>query len=124
MRALQGMDNLIVERRDRPVVLGTQALEPGFARMDNERRRARRLYRFREGEQSGARLLLVDADPALDRNGDVDRGGHGRYAFGDQLGLAHQASAETAALDPVGRAAAVEIDLVIAELGANARRLG
>ena len=39
------------------------------------------------------------------------------------VGLAHEAGAEAAALHPVGRAAAIEIDLVVAELGADARRL-
>ena len=122
MRALQRMDELIVERRDRPVVLGAQALKPGLARVDDERRSARRLHRFREGEQGLPRLLLVDADAALDRHRNVDCRDHRRHAFGDEAGLAHEAGAEAAALHPVGRTAAIEIDLVIAELGADARR--
>ena len=92
--------------------------------MDDERRRAGRLHRFGESVESLARLLLVDADAALDRDRNVDRRNHRRDAFGDQLRLAHQAGAEPAALHPVGRAAAIEIDFVIAELGADPRRLG
>ena len=92
--------------------------------MDDERRRARRLHRFGEGAERLARLLLVDADAALDGHRDVDRRGHRRDAFGDQRRLAHQAGAEPAALHPVGRAAAIEIDFVIAEIGADPRRLG
>ena len=91
--------------------------------MHDQRRGARRLHHFREREQRGARLLLVDADAALDRDRNVDRRGHRHNAFGDQLGFAHEAGAETAALHPVGRAAAIEIDLVVAEFGADARRL-
>ena len=92
--------------------------------MDDERRRARRLHRLRRRRTGLARLLLVDADAALDRHRNVDGRRHRRDAFGDQARLAHQAGAEPAALHPVGRAAAIEIDLVIAELGADPRRLG
>ena len=48
---------------------------------------------------------------------------HRRDAVGDQLRLAHQAGAEAPGLHAVGRAAAVEVDLVEAVLGADARRL-
>ena len=75
-------------------------------------------------EQRLARLLLVDADAAFDGDGNVDRRRHRRDAFGDQRRLAHQAGAEAAVLHPVGRAAAIEVDLVVAEIGADARRLG
>ena len=76
-------------------------------------------------EQRLARLLLVDADAAFD--GDRQLGNrlhHRRDAFGDQRRLAHQAGAETAVLHAVGGAAAIEVDLVIAEIGADARGLG
>ena len=42
MRTLQRMDKLVIERRDRPIVLGAQALKPGLARVNDERRGARR----------------------------------------------------------------------------------
>ena len=121
MSALELVDKLVVERRDRPIVLGAQALEPGLARVNDERRGARRLHRFSKGEQGLARLLLVHSDAALDRDGNIDRRNHRRHAFGDQPRLAHEAGAEASALHPVGRTAAIEIDLVIAELGADAR---
>ena len=124
MRRFEFIDEGVVERRDRPVVLRAQALEPGFARMDDERRRARRLHRVGEGKQRLARLLLVDADAAFDGDRNVDRGGHRRDAFGDQRRLAHQAGAEAAALHAVRRAAAVQVDFVIAEIGADAGGLG
>ena len=62
MGALQVIDQRVVERRNRAVVLGAQAFEPGFSRVHDQRRRAGRLYRRGEGEQRLARLLLVDSD--------------------------------------------------------------
>ena len=124
MGAFQRTDERIVERRDRPVVFRAQAVEPGFARMDDERRRARRLHRFGEGAERLSRLLLIDADATFHGHRNVDRRGHRRDAVGDQPRLAHQAGPEPAALHPVGRAAAIEIDFVIAELGPDPRRLG
>ena len=49
---------------------------------------------------------------------------HRRDQVGDKLGLCHQAGAEPPRLHAVRRAADIEIDLVIAELGADARGLG
>jgi hypothetical protein len=57
-------------------------------------------------------LLLVDAEPALDRDRDRHRRTHRRDAIGDQRRFAHQAGAETPRLDPIGRAADIEVDLV------------
>ena len=56
--------------------------------------------------------------------GMVDRRLHRGDAFGDQLRRAHQAGAERARLHAVGRAADIEVDLVIAEAFADPRRLG
>jgi hypothetical protein len=56
--------------------------------------------------------------------GTGDRFLDGGHAVGDQFGLAHQTGAEPARLHPVGRAADVQIDLVIAEGLADPRRLG
>ena len=53
---------------------------------------------------------------------------HGRAhrpdALGHQRRLAHQARAEAAALHAIARAAAIQIDLVVAELRSGARRAG
>ena len=56
--------------------------------------------------------------------GIVDRRLHRRDAVGDEVGRLHQAGAERARLHAVGRAADIEVDLVIAEALADARRLG
>ena len=62
-------------------------------------------------------ILLVDADPALHRHRHGHRRLHGRDAIADEAGLAHQAGAEAAVLHAVGRAADIEVDLVVAEIG-------
>ena len=69
-------------------------------------------------------VLIVDADAALDRHRQVGGVAHGAHAVGHQLRLRHQAGAEAARLHAVGRAADIEVDLVIAERRGNPRRLG
>ncbi len=77
-----------------------------------------------QAEQALLRRLVVDADAALDRGGNRHGRGDRGHALGHQLRLTHQAGAETAALHPVGGATDIEVDLVIAKIGADARRLG
>jgi hypothetical protein len=60
-------------------------------------------------------LAVVHADAALHRDRDGDRRPHRRDGVGDPRRLAHQAGAERAALDALGRAAAVQVHLVVAE---------
>ena len=122
--ALQPVDQRVVERRHVAVLLRRQALQPGLARVHDERvgRRPRRTASTRRVERR-PRVLLVDADAALHRHRNRHRRAHRRHALGDQLRLAHQAGAEAAGLHAVGRAADVEVDLVIAELLADPRRL-
>ena len=59
--------------------------------------------------------------PALHRHRNFHRRFHGGDAVGHQRRLDHQAGAEAAFLHPVGRAADIEIDLVVAEIFADAR---
>ena len=120
MGSLQLMDQRIVERGNVAVVLRAQALQPGLAGMDDDRRRARRLDARGQREQRLARLLRVDPDAAFDGHGDGHRARHRPNALADQRRLAHQAGAEAPALHAVRRAAAVQVDLIIAEVGADA----
>ena len=69
-------------------------------------------------------ILLVDADPAFHRNRHAHRRLHRGHAVADKLRLRHQASAEAPFLHAIRRTTDIEIDLVIAEVGADARRLG
>ncbi len=73
----------------------------------------------RQRIQRDFRILVVDADPALDRDRNTHRALHGGDALGDQIRLRHQAGAETAVLHPVGRAADIEVDFVVAEILAD-----
>ena len=89
-----------------------------------KRRHAGLRHAIDEPVEAGLGVLVVDADAALDRDREGRRRPHRRNALGDEVGLAHQAGAEAAALHPIRRTAEIEIDLVIAELGADARGLG
>ena len=123
MRALQPMHQRMVERRHVAVLLGREPLQPGLARMDDEGAHAGRLARRDHLAQRDLRLLFVHADPAFERHRQVHHRIHRRHARGHQLRFLHQAGAEASRLHAVGRATDIEVDLVIAELGANLRGL-
>ena len=122
--ALEPVDPVVTQRRDLAVLLRRQPAQPGLARMHDEIRATRRRHRVHEGEEAVVVLLLVHAEPALHRHRDAHRLAHGRDAFRDQRRFPHQAGAEAARLHAVGRAADVEVDLVVAPVRADAGRLG
>ena len=68
-------------------------------------------------------VVLVHAQPAFHRDRDVHRGDHRRHALAHQFRLAHQAGAEAPGLHPVGRAAAIEVDLVVTPVRGDVRGL-
>ena len=121
---LQPINPAILERGDVAVFAGREALKPGFSGMHDESVGAGRDGRARQGLERFGGILVVDADPTLDRDRHGNCGLHGRDARADERRLAHQAGSEPALLDAVRRAADVEVDLVVAELRADARRLG
>lgn len=121
--ALQGVDERIIERRHVAVFLRRQAFQPRLARVDDECIDAGALELFCHRPQSLARLLVIDADAAFDRDRNIDRRLHRHDRRRDQIGLTHQTGAECAILHAIGRTAAVEIDFVIAVVGADARAL-
>ena len=124
MVMFQPVDALIVERRNLAVFLRRQTLEPGLAGMDDESAATRLHHRDDEAGEVFLVILIVDADPALHRDRQLDRFAHGAHAVAHQFRLGHQAGAETAHLHPVRRAADIEIDLGIAEILAPLRGLG
>ncbi len=78
-------------------------------------------------DKGGERLVgihLVDTDARLDGDRSLDSRDHRRHAVSHQVRLCHQAGAEAAALHPVAGAAEVQVDLIVAEVGAGARRHG
>mgnify|MGYP000947774910 CR=1 FL=1 len=114
--AFEPVDALVVERRHVAVLARRQAVEPGFARVNDQRIRARGDHRSRHRVERFFRVLVIDADPALDRDRNADRGLHRGDALPDQRRLRHQAGAEPALLHPVGWASDIEIDFVVAEV--------
>ena len=92
--------------------------------MHDQRIRAGRDHAARQHVERNFRILVVDADPAFDRDGNFDRALHGGNAFRHQRRLRHQAGAEAAVLHPVGRTADIEIDFVVAEILADLRSGG
>ena len=122
--ALQTPHQRVVERRHVAVLFRRQALQPGHAGVDDKDLDPDGSAGVDGGEQRDLRVLVVDADAAFDGGGHGDRFLDRGHAVGDQSGLAHQAGAEPARLDPVGGAADVQIDLVIAKGLADPRGLG
>ena len=74
--------------------------------------------------QHGFGVLIVNADAAFHRDLDRAGGDHCRDALRDQVRPGHQHGAKTARLHAVAGAAHVQIDLVIAPIGTDPRRLG
>src|SRR5262249_16550711 len=101
-----------------------KALQPGLARVHDQRSNAGALDRAGERFERLLRILIVDADATLDAHGYLNRGCHGRDAVADESRLSHQASAEAALLHAIGGTADVGVYLAIGEVLGNARALG
>jgi hypothetical protein len=123
-RGLEPVDARIIERRNLAVFLRREPVQPGLARVHDERRHARACHRFDEAREIRFAVLVVDADPALDCHRDRDARRHSRNACGDEIRLRHQARAEPALLHARRRTADVEIDFVVAERLADRSRVG
>src|SRR3546814_14999850 len=68
----QAVNQCMAERRQRPVFLRTQSLQPRLACMNDETLAAGLRNGADEVPQGRPLLLIVDADPRLDRDGDAD----------------------------------------------------
>ena len=121
MRGLEPVNAVVVERRNLAILPGRETVEPGFARVHDQRVDPRGFYRGREGIERRLGILVVDAEAAFDRDRHRHARLHGRDAFRDEPRRGHQAGAEAPALDPARRTADVEVDLVVAEIGADPR---
>ena len=121
MRRLEPINALIVQRRHIAVFFRRQPFQPGFACVHDQRVDTGGHDRLRECIQRGFLVLIVDTDAALHRDRNRDGRLHRRHAVPDQRRLGHQAGAEAAVLHAVGRTAGIEIDLVEAKIGADAR---
>ena len=92
--------------------------------MHDERAAAGASDRSDESAHEVVVLDPVDAEAVLDRDRDRHRILHRLHAVGHQLRFGHQARAERAALHALGRAAAVEVDLVVAPRSRQPRAVG
>ena len=72
--------------------------------------------------ESRLRILFVDADAAFDGDRNGNRILHGPDTVCNQFRFLHQAGAETTRLNPVGRTADVDVDLIVAERLDDLRR--
>ena len=122
--ALDAIDQLVIQRRHFAVFLGRQAIQPGLAGMNDEAADAASGGGADQFAQRRIRLLVIDAEAALHRDGNGNRALHRRHTRRHQGGLPHQAGAKTARLHPVGGAADIQIHFVIAEAFGDPRRLG
>ncbi len=89
--------------------------------MDDEHLAAARGDRADEIADEAVVLVAVDPQPVLDGDGNRDGVAHRPDAIRDQRGLGHQARAEAPHLHALGRAADVEVDLVVAPALAQLR---
>ena len=123
--ALEAVHLGVPEPRDLAIVLGREAFQDGVTRVHDEGP-AIRASRDRLDETAHEVVVLraIDAEPVLDRHRDRHRVLHRLHAVGHQLRLGHEAGAERAALHALGRAAAVQVDLVVAPALAQLRAGG
>lgn len=113
---LEAIDTAVVERWDLAVFLGRQSLQPGLASVYDEHLAAGAGDSPHEAFEVGLAVLIVDADPAFDSDGNGNRGPHRCDARSNEVGLRHQARAEVAALDAIRRTSDIEIDFIIAKV--------
>ena len=122
--ALQPVHDVVAQRRHFAVLLRREPLQHRVARMDDEERRSPRC-RNRADEIADEAVVLVAIEPDAVLDGDRNRHGvaHRPHAIGDERRLGHQARAEAAGLHALGRAADVEVDLVVTPALAQLRAL-
>ena len=118
------MHDVVAQRRNFAVFLRRKSLQHGVARMDDEDLAAGGRDGADEVADEAVIFAVVEPDPVLDRHRNRNRIAHGLDAVRDERGLRHQAGAEAARLHAFGRAAAVEVDLVVAPALAQLRAGG
>src|SRR5215469_3595 len=124
MRGFEPVDASVIEWRDVAILARRETVEPGLARVHDQRGDAGLLDRTDERLECLLRILIVDADTALDRDRQLYRAGHGGDAVANEGGLRHQTGAEAAHLHTIRGTTDIEVDLVIAERFGGARALG
>ena len=113
----------VIQRRNLAVFLRAEPLQPCFARMHDEHVTTRTMHAIDETMQASIVVLVVDTDATFHRHRNLDCGTHRRDAFANERWFAHQAGAKSTGLHALAWAAAVEVDFVVTEVLADARRL-
>ena len=113
---LQAMHAGGIERRLRAVLLRRDPIQPSLACMDDKGFHTGIGHHIDEAVKTGVLVHVIDANAALDGDGQIAGPAHGGGAGGDGFRLLHQGCAEAALAHPVGRAAHIDVDGVIAEL--------
>ena len=84
--------------------------------MDDEHLTTRFTHRPDKVAHEFVAFNAVNTDAVLDGHWNVDHVAHGLDAIGHGARLVHEAGAKSPSLDPIGRTATVEVDLVITPL--------
>ena len=113
------IDSFIVQRRDLPILLGTQAVEPCLACMNNEGIATGRTNFIEKLLQKLVRIRIVNADTRLDGNRNPHLGAHRPDTVSHQGGMRHQAGTKATILHPIRGASHIQVDFVIAALFGN-----
>ena len=122
--ALQLAHDFVAQWRHLAILLGRQPLQDRIARMDDEHIAAGGSDGADEVADEGVGVIVIESDSVLDGHRHRYGVAHRLDAIGDDSRLRHQARAEAAGLHALGRAAAVEIDLVVTPALAELRARG
>lgn len=95
----------VFQRRNLAVFLGRETFQDRVARVHDKGGTAGLVNPADEIAHEFIVLDLVDTDAVFHRHIDIDGIAHGLNAIGHQIGLQHQAGAETAVLHALGGAA-------------------
>ena len=87
--------------------------------MDDKAPDTRRRNTRQELGQYLLRNLIINADPAFDRNLNIHSRAHGRAAFSHKPGFAHQYSAKATRVYPVRGASNIQDEFIISCLSAQ-----
>ena len=114
----------MTQRRNLAVFLGAEAAENGLSRVHDEMATTRCIHSREERFQKLPVVAVIDAEATLHCHRHVRRHGspHGRHAFRHHFRPLHQAGPESAIANAVTRATAVQVDLVVAVVGADTGR--
>ena len=104
---------IIIKGWNVTVFLGAQPLQPGFAGMQIHHPDTGPGNMRDKIIQTRLGVHIINANAAFDCHRQVGCPPHGGHAFSYQCGFSHQASAEPARLNTVGRTADIQIDFSI-----------